>query len=314
MGNVQKSRARGVLLGQFIGDALGTTVEFRSARGIARDFPEGLTDIVGGGPFDMEPGQVTDDGEMALALARTLLEHGLDPDARSLAYVKWLRSNPPDKGSTTTRALSVPGKDVTAEQLLCQAMKHNGKAHQQANGALMRVSPLAIYLAHASPEVVIEKACEDARFTHPSPVCQVANAAFIRAIQVGIQGGSRSEGWEAARQVAEEAGEQAVSEALNNVSNPPVCDEQHIGWVLIALRCAFHHLQADGTLENGIVSAVMAGGDTDTNGAITGALLGAFHGEEAVPERWTERIHSCAPASRPPRYTWRTPGSLQMRC
>ncbi|MGI5863844.1 MAG: ADP-ribosylglycohydrolase family protein [Myxococcales bacterium] len=60
-------RALGALLGQAAGDALGTTVEFESRQAIARRYPQGLREIVGGGPFGLKPGQITDDTELALA-------------------------------------------------------------------------------------------------------------------------------------------------------------------------------------------------------------------------------------------------------
>src|SRR5438270_270586 len=107
-----RDRARGVLLGQLVGDALGTTVEFSSRESIRRQFPNGLRDIVGGGPFHLLPGQVTDDSELALTLARCLVQHTWNLDARARAYASWYKSGPFDCGGTTSAAFG--GWDDTA--------------------------------------------------------------------------------------------------------------------------------------------------------------------------------------------------------
>ena len=73
-------RAQGVLYGQVIGDSLGSLVEFASPDTIAADYPGGVRELADGGPFRLSAGQPTDDSEMALALARTLVTHGFDID------------------------------------------------------------------------------------------------------------------------------------------------------------------------------------------------------------------------------------------
>jgi|GEM_PF-423880 len=296
---IKLDRVRGTLIGQFVGDALGTTLEFKAAAACKATYPAGLRDVVGGGPFSMKAGQVTDDGELAVTLARTLLAHGLDADARARAYAGWMRSNPPDKGNATVAAFGGWPEGVTAQEMLTRTAKVNGDAGKQANGALMRVSPLALYTATMEPDRVVELAMAEARFSHPSVVCSVANAAFVRAIQVGVQGGTPQDGLEAA-QAAAKAG--PVMDALEDIEAAPACDGAGQGWVLVALRMAFHQLLSARSFEDALVSTVMAGGDTDTNGAITGALLGAFHGAEAVPARWWTKVQGCRPASRPSAY------------
>jgi ADP-ribosylglycohydrolase len=87
-----------------------------------------------------------------------------------------------------------------------------------------------------------------------------------------------------------------VADALRKAAESPPEDYQtHQGWVLIALQNAFYQLLHAPCLEDGVVRTVMAGGDTDTNAAIAGALLGAVHGREAVPQQWLNNILSCRP-------------------
>lgn len=284
-------RARGVWLGQLVGDALGTTVEFSDKASIAQRYPGGLRDIVGGGPFRLLPGQVTDDSELALALARTLVARGWDLDARAEAYVAWLDSGPFDVGGTTRAAFGLRERPVRAAAVMARASSQSGGASSQANGALMRVSPLAIFGAHLPPEELAQRAQEDARFSHPSPVCQTANAAFVRAIAIGLHGGSPAEAHGEALRVA--AANPEVLAALSDVGAQPDCGGSKQGWVLIALRNAFHVALHAADFEDALVTTVMAGGDADTNACIAGALCGAFAGEDGLPERWVAAVLAC---------------------
>jgi ADP-ribosyl-[dinitrogen reductase] hydrolase len=130
------ARAQGSLLGQLAGDALGSAVEFCSATEIKKSYPNGLTTLDDGGTWDLNAGQPTDDSEMALALARTLVRHEkFDEQAVAGAYVKWRESEPFDVGSTTQSAIAAlkTGRPVPSES--------------QSNGALMRVSPIGIFAA-----------------------------------------------------------------------------------------------------------------------------------------------------------------------
>ena len=147
-----RARARGCLLGQLTGDALGTTVEFSKAAAIARRYPDGLRDIVGGGPFNVLPGQVTDDSELALSLARALAAHGADFDAIARSYVEWCWSDPFDIGGTTLNAFHFArGTAIDERTVATNAADYNGHPSRQANGSLMRVSPLGIFGAFADP-------------------------------------------------------------------------------------------------------------------------------------------------------------------
>lgn len=287
------NRVRGTWLGQIAGDALGTTLEFMSAERIAAKYPGGLRSIVGGGPFKVLPGQVTDDTELALGLARALVKDGADFDAIARAYVRWCQSHPFDIGMTTQMALrqSGPLSSVTFDSVTRRA-----SLTSQANGSVMRASPLAIYGAFLDPNELGDLARKDSQLTHPHPACQEASAAFCRAIAALIRGETREEAWlEALRSAYNKAGrEYNILEVLKDAeSKQPVCDAKNIGWVLIALQNAFYQLLNSETFEDALVDTVMAGGDTDTNGCIAGALLGAYYGEEAIPLSWRRTIINC---------------------
>ena len=282
------ARAQGCWLGQLAGDALGSLVEFRSPDDIRRQYPDGVRALADGGTWNTLAGQPTDDSEMALALARTLLRDGRHeaPSVRA-AYVDWLHSDPFDRGSTVAAGLS--GRPSTTSQ---------------ANGALMRISPLGIFCAQRDPEQAAEWAQADARLTHPHPVCVQANALFVLALAHAIRTGC--DGATLYQHILERTAEVPVASPLMDIvryatSAPPADYVHQQGWVLIAFHNALWQLLHAPTLEAGVVDTVRQGGDTDTNAAIAGALLGAVHGREAVPAQWADRVLNCRPKAGDPR-------------
>jgi ADP-ribosylglycohydrolase len=277
------SRAHGVLLGQLAGDALGSYVEFETPTEIRRRHPEGVTMLRPGGTWGLLAGQPTDDSEMALALARCLVASGgFDAEAVAARYVAWGASKPFDIGTTTRAGLA--------------ALTGRGRpaAGSQSNGALMRVSPIGI-LAAGRPELAAELAGQDAALTHRNPVCVAASGAFAAAIAAGIAGADHRTMWSVAyAQAGDDAGGLAVRGCLLTAMQAAPADLVHQqGWVLLALGNAFHRLGTGQQLASAVIETVAAGGDTDTNAAICGALLGAAQGREAVPLAWRRQVLAC---------------------
>jgi ADP-ribosylglycohydrolase/fructose-1,6-bisphosphatase/inositol monophosphatase family enzyme len=280
------AHAQGCLLGQVIGDSLGSLVEFKAAAEIARLFPQGVRALADGGVFHTIAGQPTDDSEMALALARCLVaDKAFVPQKVLDAYRGWLTSRPPDIGATTERGLL--GMHTT---------------ESESNGSLMRVSPIGVWAA-GDPARAARTAREDSALTHKNPLCVEACAAYAAAIAVAMVGQGRSAMREAA--LANCTGR--VREALAS-GKPPADYFTHMGWVLVSLQNAFFHL-SNSSFEEALVATVSAGGDTDTNAAICGALLGAALGRSAIPWRWILPVLACrstidagAPRPRPAAY------------
>jgi ADP-ribosylglycohydrolase/TPR repeat protein/fructose-1,6-bisphosphatase/inositol monophosphatase family enzyme len=295
------ARAQGCMLGQLAGDALGGLVEFESAALIRQNYPAGVRLLEDGGHWSTLGGQPTDDSEMALALARSIVKHGAyEPDAAARAFAWWYKSNPFDIGNATRTAVSAAAAAVRAGKSAAEASRSAALPDSQANGALMRVSPLGILGSGAEEGKAGEWAQEDALLTHPNPVCQHANRVYAETLAFAIRtGGNRKQIHRFALEVAKRAeSPQSVTEALvKAASKPPDDYSRQMGWVLIALQNAFWQLLHAESLEEGIVSTVISGGDTDTNAAIAGALLGAVHGRNAIPLQWLDRILSCRPIS-----------------
>ncbi len=306
----QTARAQATLIAHLSGDNLGSLVEFTAVEEIHRRYPDGVRTMADGGAFSTLAGQPTDDGEMTLALARSLVERKTyDAVHAKAAYVRWRNSGPFDCGTTIANALA----GVPTPQ-------------SQANGALMRVAPLGIFGARratldevatlnqvAPLNQVATWAERDAALTHPHLICRQANALYAMAIAHAIRTGptpAELHDFIRAQAVARNV-EPALMEVIaQSATQPPATYTRQIGWVLIALHNALWQLLHAPSLEEGIVGTIMCGGDTDTNAAIAGALLGSVYGMQAVPERWTATLANCradqgeptAPTRRPQQY------------
>jgi ADP-ribosyl-[dinitrogen reductase] hydrolase len=285
MGRTQErlDRAQGCLLGQLAGDSLGSLVEFEGPEEIAEAYPDGVRALADGGTWDTIAGQPTDDSEMALLLARMLIGKGTyDQGAAAEAYRFWLDSEPFDCGMTIRAGLL-----------------GEPRIESQANGAMMRVSPLGIFGAGQDMQEVAEWARKDASITHPNPVCLQANALFTMGVATAVESGIGSKelytgisDWAQAMEV-----DPTLAQAIEESASSPPAD-YHLrksGWVLVAFANALWQLLHAESLEDGVIDTVMRGGDTDTNAAICGALLGAVHGRKGIPAQWEEAVLNCRP-------------------
>lgn len=280
-------RAQGCLVGQLAGDSLGGLVEFMTAQSIRQRYPGGVRQMADGGTWNTLAGQPTDDSEMALMLARMLAETGTySAEAALKAYRFWLDSRPFDCGGTTRTGL-----------------QGQQNPHSQANGALMRISPLGIFGAGRPLADVESWAMQDAALTHPHPVCQQANALFAGAIAEAIHHQhSASQVYEAMLLRARTLHiDPTLMQSLEDAAHVPPADyQQQQGWVLIAFQNAIWQMLHAPNLEEAVVDTIGRGGDTDTNAAICGALLGAVHGLDAVPTQWLKSLQNCRPQAGKP--------------
>jgi len=294
------ARAHGCMIGQVVGDALGSQVEFLDPGTIRSRYPDGVRHMEDGGTHNTLAGQPTDDSELALLLARSIVqEKKYDPEKTAAAYSYWYsQSRPFDVGSTTSKAMSaVTDSDLSANKAAA-TMRENASKSSQANGSLMRISPLAIYAYRKSADDLWRMAEVESSLTHPHAVCTQCCGLYCHAIVNAIAGRSPQRIYESTLAVAERrCVEPSVMQSLQASAIEAPGAMKNIGWVLVAFQNAFYQLLHSNTFEDSVVNTVALGGDTDTNAAIAGALLGAVHGREAIPSEWRRLVLSCRPSA-----------------
>jgi ADP-ribosylglycohydrolase len=288
---LDRDRFRGALLGLAVGDAVGTTVEFKPPG----TFPR-VTDMTGGGPFGLPPGAWTDDTSMALCLAESLLERrGFDPVDQLERYVRWYRDG---HWSSTGRCFDIGGATRAALERFARTREpYPGDAAPTAggNGPLMKLAPIPLAFA-GDPAEAIRFAALSARTTHGAP--EAADACrYFAGLLIGALHGATADTvlepghepvaglWEAEPLHPKVA---AIAAGSFYAKEPPAI--RGGGYVVDALEAALWALRSTRTFEDGVLAAVNLGDDADTTAAILGQLAGALHGVEGIPQRWRERV------------------------
>lgn len=307
-------RALGAVLGALVGDALGGVLEFLDHKPTAREV-EWALGMPGGGIFDLAPGQFTDDGEMTMALLNALLvQKTFRHDIVAEAYVQWAMSKPFDIGTATQNALlEARSSDSVSESVYTAAAEYN--AFSQANGCLMRISPLAASGStydYISPHVW-KPFVWDAKLTHPHKNCVDAATIYGTMItkliisgDLAFEASNKPKEW--LEQVPFHRSSCEVNEWLEDVARGelPYAREK-IGWIKIGFSLAFHHLFNGSSFTAAMRQTLLLGGDTDTNACIVGAMVGARCGASAIPIEWREAVLRCdtskGPQPRPELYS-----------
>jgi ADP-ribosyl-[dinitrogen reductase] hydrolase len=281
-----QDRYRGVLLGLACGDALGGPVEFKSRDEIVELYPDGLRDFVGGGWLSLAPGEITDDTQMTLAIARSLAEReAIDMSDVAARFLEWFHSDPKDVGLTTRAALQALDQGVPWDEAGTRVTGY-ASGRSAGNGAVMRCAPVA--LRFRGDLTTLDQASRDtARITHADARCQSAAVAINRSIAHLLDGASADALIES---VLPAIADKETSDALRKT--PGLAREQvrSGGFVLDTMQAALWSLLQHRDLEATVVEAVGLGADTDTTGAVAGALAGALCGASAIPERWISQV------------------------
>ena len=285
-------RYQGALLGLAVGDAVGTTVEFKRPG----TFPA-VTDMVGGGPFRLPAGAWTDDTSMALCLAESLIERtAFDPVDQLERYVRWYREG---HWSSTGRCFDIGNATRAALQRFERThapYPGDEDPHAAGNGPLMKLAPVPLaYALH--PAHAIARAADSARTTHGAPQAADACRYFAGLLLAALSGATISELlhqravepvpgiWHDAPLHPEVA---AVANGSFRAKEPPSI--RGGGYVVHALEAALWALLKTRSFEEGVLAAVNLGDDADTTAAIFGQLAGAYYGVKAIPERWRSQI------------------------
>jgi len=283
-----ESRFRGCLLGLACGDAVGTAVEF-SAPGSFQP----VTDMVGGGPFRMRPGQWTDDTSMALCLAESLLERkGFDARDQMDRYVRWWKEG---YLSSTGYCFDIGGTVCDAlQRYLSTGDPWSGSTdpHSAGNGSLMRLAPVPMYYVEDLHEVV-RLSGESSRTTHGTQEAVDACRLFGVMLALALRGASRDEILFAGHQewLAKERLAPAIAAiAAGDYRSKAPSQIRGSGYVVRSLEAALWCFLQTDSFEDAVLKATNLGDDADTTSAICGQLAGAFYGAESIPEGWLAKL------------------------
>ena len=275
----RRSRYRGALLGLAAGDALGTTVEF-TAPG---EF-EPLTDIVGGGPFDLKAGEWTDDTSMALCLAESLsTRNGFDPAHQLQTYVRWYREGHWsvkgrcfDIGTTTARSLH---RFENTRESYCGPTDPD----MAGNGSLMRLAPVPLLFARR-PAEAIARSGDSSRTTHAAPVCVDSCRFFGGLIVASLDGVPKDRLLSTPFPEPLDEKVKAIAAGSFKRKDPPAI--RGSGYVIHCLEAVLWAFHKTDNFRDGALLAVNLGEDADTTGAVYGQIAGAYYGEEGIPASW----------------------------
>lgn len=278
------SRFRGCLLGLAAGDAVGTTVEFKS-RGTF--WP--VTDMVGGGPFRLKPGEWTDDTSMALCLAASLLAcKGFDAQDQMERYWKWyqqgyMSSNGRcfDIGNTIRHALH--RYHSTGEPF-----SGSTDPYSAGNGSIMRLAPVVLFY-FPDHEQVVDYAAKSSRTTHGA-VESVEACQLLGSILYHLLNGANKEEALSAKAAGPFTSSSIEAIAAGSYQNKRRDDIRGSGYVVQSLEAALWSFWTTASFEEAVLAAVNLGDDADTTAAICGQAAGAYYGLQGIPADWLERL------------------------
>jgi ADP-ribosyl-[dinitrogen reductase] hydrolase len=266
-----EERALGAFLGFAVGDALGATVEFMTRREIEQQY--GLhRKMIGGGWLHLAPGQITDDTEMSLCLARSLARHnGFELKDICDEFAAWLKSGPVDIGNTCRRGIRRYMTHGTTEGPFC-----DGDA---GNGAAMRNLPVALATLDDAARFE-EWSIAQSHVTHHHPLSDDATLALGNMVRALVLG----QGMKEAREIAK-----ALVEKHKCFRFEPYRG-QSSAYIVDTVQTVLHFYFITDSFRNCVIETVNQGGDADTTGAIAGMLAGATYGVQEIPSAWLGKL------------------------
>jgi ADP-ribosyl-[dinitrogen reductase] hydrolase len=281
----EADRAIGVLLGLAVGDAIGTTLEFST-----RDARPPLTDMVGGGPFDLKPGQWTDDTAMALALGNSLAERGgFDPRDCINRFVNWYRWGAYSCTGTCFDIGIATREALTRYEKSGEPFSGNPHPQSAVNGSLMRLSPVAIWGVRHGEAETARVARDQSRLTHGAPECLAACEGYALLTRRAILGEDR-ESLLATPPIAPGVTEYLDSVFAGGWRGKARHEIESSGYVVHSLEAALWCIAETDSFAEAVLLAANLADDADTVAAITGQLAGALYGANGIPAHWRERV------------------------
>lgn len=280
-----RNKIAGALYGVAIGDAIGAPLEFMSQEQIANKHGR-VTEMIGGGWLDVEPGEITDDTQMTLAVAEGIIANPGDPIQEiGIRFIEWVKSGPKDIGMTCSMSIreaaarshqEAPDKTTWFNASERTSRVNGGRSG--GNGALMRTVYPGLYYEWLLEAVT--KAGNIAKMTHWDKKSTDACCLYTEMINLITEADSNDEAWQHIDSTLN-GGEYKLEERK---------DVEPTGYVVDSFKCALHSLAVTNTFEGAIIEAANLGGDADTIAAITGGLAGAIYGYKEIPQRWIQEL------------------------
>jgi ADP-ribosyl-[dinitrogen reductase] hydrolase len=280
----RSEQVTGCLVGLAVGDALGAPLEFLSRQQVRKRYPEGLRDLIDSHLW--KKGEYTDDTQMALLIADSLLEgKGLQASDLAQRFQTWA-TTAKDVGIQTRAVVNTVGYVQDPEG--CSSRYHAAHPDSSAgNGALMRCAPVALFCLD-SLDRMVEVSRATARITHYDPKAQSSCVILNAWIQAAIRRGIRDSRAEAIALANENE-----RPAWHRLAQIETCKEDDIkssGYTVHTLEAAAWSFLTTESFEDAVIRAANLGDDADTVAAVCGALAGAYYGYSAIPDRWRDRL------------------------
>ncbi len=279
-------RVIGSVLGLALGDAVGAPFEFLRAVNIPRPLPALELPWMG-----LPPGSTTDDTAMARNLVRSLSEcRGFDPRDLVQRHLEWFLSDPSDVGTLTRRVLVRVARGEEAFDAARAVWEERGPEVSAGNGSVMYCAPLGLAYAHR-PGELLELASRLSALTHFDERCRTAVVAVTLAVAGLVRGEGREDAVRSALDaVRDREGGEELEHLVDVAGGARPIDGPDQGFCLFTAGVGLQALVRSPDYERGIRRVVSLGGDTDTNGAVAGALLGALVGAAGLPAAWLGRL------------------------
>lgn len=300
-------KIKGCLYGVAVGDALGTRYEFLESVAVKDqlkfDMDGEFLPLLGGGPFNTSPGQVSDDTEMMLSLLRSLAQlQFYDGEDVAHKYIEWFNTKPIDIGKTIRQAIFTRKPSLDKKDMVQNSAELNHTS--LSNGVLMRIAPLGVYGLQVSDKELKEIVKQECILTHPNPIIIDACYIYCLAIKYILQGLDKKVVWQRLKDKCCSTPRVRIILADSMERPEPVFliyeegketytftdNQRWQGYFGVALQNTFYELLYGNDYDSSMINILKRGGDTDTNCAIAGGLLGAYYGYKSINNVWASTV------------------------
>lgn len=283
-------RYQGCLVGAAVGDALGAPAEFYPTSQIYQKYSGPLREMVGGGHFNWDIGQTTDDTDMSMGIVNSVVKKGhYDPADIASHFVQWLNTKPRDIGGMTHSGLTYIANGGDFREAGRLTLKRLNTA---PNGSIMRTAPVGL-IFRGGKERMFQASDEISAMTHAHEQCLLACRMTCHLVGDLASGLGKEQALNKLQTSFNEdvLATQMIDDALRGQYHREVYASVGGGYVFESFNIALHSFMGFDNFEDTVVYAVNLGGDADSQATVAGAFAGAHYGIDAIPERWKKPLN-----------------------